>query len=494
MTDYIYEVRGTNDPIDGDKVVFSNKQEALEYADGYKDAEVYIIELDIDDFNGIPTRVDEIQIRGPEVSANLADPSIPNSCDADNPDCYDQDGNFICTNCEDDLVDDIDECIAKDVTEGCDDRRGHDPINRRERVNFDLVEDTNTQNPRKAQLEAEYKRLEADYNKWTKEKDDLQRKFGKSAEYPVKYVQTQTNGSGGKYDPLDDYDFSDVPADKVNDAKNAMQRLHQAWNKIENILDKKREIETEYWSLKEDGFINEGCKLDEAPDRYGLETDDEIEDTYLSAIEDADKQRRHAYADRDKLLNKYIIFIDAEKYDEYEGYVAYYYNKEPYIAQCIISESDLDDDFTISDLALFNSKAEAETALNKIINHSNELCKLDKEPDWNIYNTEIKQVKDLYKNESLDEEGIFRKSKSKVSEDDEDDMTDQEFAEALYNALAAKREEDAFPKDELDMDPPADDVPVVKCKITPLATHSEDEKPLNEDDAATSVLDAAIDK
>lgn len=129
--------------------------------------------------------------------------------------------------------------------------------------------------------------------------------------------------------------------------------------------------------------------------KYGIETEEDIETAYQLAIEEADKQRRHAYEDRDKLLNKYIIFIDAEKFDNYEGYVANYYNKEPYIAQCIISESDFNDDFTISDLALFDSKAEAERALNRIIDYSNKLCEIEGDPDWDIYNTDIKQVKDL---------------------------------------------------------------------------------------------------
>jgi hypothetical protein len=223
MIDYIYEVRGTHDPIDGDKVVFTNKQEALDYADNYKEAEVYLVQLEVDDFNGVPTKTAEVQIRGPEVSANLADETIPNSCDADNPDCYDEAGNFRYPEYDDDLDDELVDNLDADFEEGYDDRRGHDPINRRERVNMEEV--------------------------------------------------------------------------------------------------------------------------------------------------------------------------------------------------------------------------------------------------------------------SVDE-----------SLEDDDDMTDQEFAEALYNALAAKREEDAFPEGELDMDPPADDVPVVKCKITPLATHSEDEKPLNEEDSVSSDLDAAIDQ
>ena len=52
MQKCIYEVRGTNDPIDGDHVCFDLKQEALEYAKDFPEAELYCICLDFDDYNG----------------------------------------------------------------------------------------------------------------------------------------------------------------------------------------------------------------------------------------------------------------------------------------------------------------------------------------------------------------------------------------------------------------------------------------------------------
>ena len=44
----IYEVRGTNDPIDGDSVCFDLKADALDYAKDFPAAEVYCICVDYD--------------------------------------------------------------------------------------------------------------------------------------------------------------------------------------------------------------------------------------------------------------------------------------------------------------------------------------------------------------------------------------------------------------------------------------------------------------
>ncbi len=122
MKDYTYEVRGVNDPIDGEVVRFHSKQEALEYSDEmkslYPDNTVYMVEWDFDDefgFDGAPTKTQEMQIRGPEVDANLADPTVPNSCDGDNPANYDEEGNFRLPTYDDGLDDDIAE---EDTDEG----------------------------------------------------------------------------------------------------------------------------------------------------------------------------------------------------------------------------------------------------------------------------------------------------------------------------------------------------------------------------------------
>ncbi len=66
--------------------------------------------------------------------------------------------------------------------------------------------------------------------------------------------------------------------------------------------------------------------------------------------------------------------------------------------------------------------------------------------------------------------------------DDEDDIETESFVEELFSALSDKRDERAFPEGKLDLKAPHKDVPVVKCKITPAVTHSEDEKPLKEGD------------
>ena len=331
MIDYIYEVRGTHDPIDGDRVVFTNKQEALDYADNYKEAEVYLVQLEVDDFNGVPTKTAEVQIRGPEVSVNLADETIPNSCDADNPDCYDQDGNFRYPEYDDDLDDEL----VDDFEEGYDDRRGHDPINRRERVNMEEVS------------------VDESLSEDAKESTD-------------QYVKL-VNDSASKYHPNQAYDLNDIKH-LFKDCDTTKKRFSE---KEINLIAK---------------FDNH-CKVIRESDKGMLVT---VPCYYRDP------------KDRAKIL-------DTPKYIEVWAPKS---NTKP------ITESFEDDD----------------------------------------------------------------------------DMTDQEFAEALYNALADKREQEVFPEDKLDMDPPADDVPVVKCKITPLATHSEDEKPLNEEDSVSSDLDAAIDQ
>lgn len=117
MIDYVYEVRGTADPIDGDKVRFKTKDEAMEYYEEKKDscpeAAVYIIEYEFDDFEGadnatsIPEQRDVVQIAGPGVKTIDTKDGFPDSCAGDNPDYYDDEGMFRLPKDEDELDEDL---------------------------------------------------------------------------------------------------------------------------------------------------------------------------------------------------------------------------------------------------------------------------------------------------------------------------------------------------------------------------------------------------
>lgn len=117
MIDYVYEVRGTADPIDGDKVRFKTKDEAMEYYEEKKDscpeAAVYIIEYEFDDFEGadnatsIPEQREVVQIAGPDVKTIDTKDGFPDSCAGDNPDYYDDKGVFRLPKDEDDLDEDL---------------------------------------------------------------------------------------------------------------------------------------------------------------------------------------------------------------------------------------------------------------------------------------------------------------------------------------------------------------------------------------------------
>lgn len=119
MIDYVYEVRGTDDPIDGDKVRFKTKDEAMAYYEESKpnhpEAAVYIIEYEFDDFEGadnmtsIPEQRTVVQIAGPDVETINTPDGFPDSCAGDNSDNYDDNGMFRLPKYGDGLDDDDDD-------------------------------------------------------------------------------------------------------------------------------------------------------------------------------------------------------------------------------------------------------------------------------------------------------------------------------------------------------------------------------------------------
>ena len=148
MTDSFYEVRGTNDPIDGDRVRFKFYNEAREYYDSmldrYPDATIYEL-LVKDKGYGEFELVGEYQVTGPEADNNLTDKSIPNSCDADNSDNYDNDGNFRLPayddglDSEEDMLDDGE--VEFILVEDSDDDSGEDePEEEEEELTADNIE------------------------------------------------------------------------------------------------------------------------------------------------------------------------------------------------------------------------------------------------------------------------------------------------------------------------------------------------------------------
>lgn len=121
MRDVIYEVRFPNN-LDPDFVQrFSNKTEACDYAYDFPDAEIYMLTVEYDDQYGIrgdAELISEVQIKGAEMDANLADDAIPNSCDGDCEDNFDAAGNFRAPALEDDLDDaPVDESLQRSIRE-----------------------------------------------------------------------------------------------------------------------------------------------------------------------------------------------------------------------------------------------------------------------------------------------------------------------------------------------------------------------------------------
>ena len=136
MIDYVYEVRGTDDPIEGDKVRFKTKDEAMAYYEESKaehpNAAVYIIEYEFDDFEGmdnmtsIPEQRDVVQIAGPDVETITTPDGFPDTCAGDNCDNYDDKGMFRLPKYEDDLEDDDDietESFAEELFSALSDKR-----------------------------------------------------------------------------------------------------------------------------------------------------------------------------------------------------------------------------------------------------------------------------------------------------------------------------------------------------------------------------------
>ena len=132
MIDYVYEVRGTDDPIDGDKVKFRSKDEAMAYYEEKKptcpDAAVYIVEYEFDDFEGadnatsIPEQKTVVQIAGPGVETITTEDGFPDSCASDNSDNYDDNGMFRLPKTDDGLDEDLveDEDIPTDFEDQMD--------------------------------------------------------------------------------------------------------------------------------------------------------------------------------------------------------------------------------------------------------------------------------------------------------------------------------------------------------------------------------------
>ena len=129
MIDYVYEVRGTDDPIEGDKVRFRTKDEAMAYYEESKaahpNAAVYIVEYEFDDYEGadnmtsIPEQKDVVQIAGPDVDTINTPDGFPDTCAGDKCDNYDDKGMFRLPKYSDglDWGDDIDESLVEAADE-----------------------------------------------------------------------------------------------------------------------------------------------------------------------------------------------------------------------------------------------------------------------------------------------------------------------------------------------------------------------------------------
>ena len=144
--------------------------------------------------------------------------------------------------------------------------------------------------------------------------------------------------------------------------------------------------------------------INESPDELGLNTEDEIEGTYQAAVDDAEKQRRHAYDDRENTLNKYVVFLDLDRNgNEYKGYVNSEFDPEEFYWGDVITPLS-----NINDLYLFDSYNEALDAMNQIIDQAEDMSSKaikngDDTKELKVLERKIKQVKELYNSTTTNE-------------------------------------------------------------------------------------------
>jgi len=205
------------------------------------------------------------------------------------------------------------------------------------------------------------------------------------------------------------YSFDDFLYEIVN---NTIEEY--GLDKDYDIIEGKLKVILQKLNLKDSKDTN----LNESPDRYGLETDDEIENAYQSAVDDADKQRRHAYDDRDNIMNKYILKVDLS--DESQGSICYinknYWNENPIASDWenfVTDEKDLNN---VNDLLIFDTEAEA-LEFRDNTEYDIWADEVDAEEIESMYYPI--QIKDLYKNESLNEANENNKFTIKIYTDTE---------------------------------------------------------------------------
>lgn len=111
MKNYFYEVRFPNNSDPTFSLKFSTKVDALEFANQFSDSEVYLVEInsqEYDDENST-NLVKEVQIKGPLAKEIIQDgmKSNEDSCASDNPDNY-VNGEFRAPK----VLDDLDEPVS----------------------------------------------------------------------------------------------------------------------------------------------------------------------------------------------------------------------------------------------------------------------------------------------------------------------------------------------------------------------------------------------
>lgn len=227
--------------------------------------------------------------------------------------------------------------------------------------------------------------------------------------WPDGETEEECDDDFGDYDSFKDLEDEFISIYKYHDDEDEESNYHDdgLYNptreavEIAHEYDKKLGLEP----IQVLGKVREGVEknLNEAPDRYGLETDDEIEWAYQASVDDADKQRRHAYDDRENLKNKYILKVDLS--DESQGSICYinknYWNENPIAYDWENFVTDERNLKNVNDLMTFDTEAEA---LEFRDNTEYEIFadEVGAEEIESIYYPI--QIKDLYKNESLNED------------------------------------------------------------------------------------------